>query len=63
MKQLGIIAILLSMITFLVAGCASSSDSNADQTPKSAVPGEKVEGEDRLAPGAGPNGPNASVRW
>ena len=62
MKQLGIIAILLSMITFLVAGCASQ-DSTADQTPKGAVPGEKVEGEDRLAPGAGPNGPNASVRW
>jgi uncharacterized lipoprotein YajG len=60
MKQLGLAAIFLSTITFLVAGCASQ-DSVTDQTPKSAVPGEKVEGEDRLAPGAG--GTNASVRW
>jgi PBP1b-binding outer membrane lipoprotein LpoB len=62
MKQFGIIAILLSMITFFVAGCASQ-DSTADQTPRSAVPGEKVDGDDRLAPGMGPSGPNASVKW
>jgi hypothetical protein len=61
MKQIGILAILLCSITVFLTGCASQ-DTSADQTTKSAVPGEKVEGEDRLAPGAGTT-PNASVRW
>ena len=62
MKQFWVVAILLSIITFLVVGCASSQ-STADQTPKSAVPGEKVDGDERVAPGMGASGPNASVRW
>jgi len=47
------------LLLFFTAGCASqeSSDTSTTQT---AVPGEKVPDEGRVAPGTGPN---ASVRW
>jgi PBP1b-binding outer membrane lipoprotein LpoB len=60
MKSFGIIAILLCTVTVFLTGCASQDTTASDQTAKSAVPGEKVEGDDRVTPGAGPN---ASVRW
>ncbi|PYK37503.1 MAG: hypothetical protein DME49_11430 [Verrucomicrobia bacterium] len=56
-RQFGFCAI--SLLLFFTAGCASqeSSDTSTTQT---AVPGEKVPDEGRVAPGTGPN---ASVRW
>jgi hypothetical protein len=65
-RQIGLAALFVLLIVFLLQGCASSSDepTTTGSVSQSAgtVPGEKT-GEDRFAPSAGPMGPGGSVRW
>jgi hypothetical protein len=58
-KRFGVLIMLLLAIPFFLGGCASENTA-ASGDP---VPGEKVSDEGRVQPGAGPTGPNASVKF
>ena len=60
MKYLSISAILVAAACVL-SGCASDTTSTASAGDP--VPGQMKSSEDRLAPGVGSGGPNASVKW
>jgi len=65
-KKLATQFVFLVAILFLMSACASRDEVVTEQSssqPVGTVPGEKVSGEGSLSPGAGPGGPNASVRW
>ena len=60
MKAISILVIFVAAASVL-NGCASDTTSSASAGDP--VPGQMKSSEDRLAPGVGSSGPNASVKW
>jgi hypothetical protein len=61
MKYLSILAIYIFAACGLT-GCAST-DTTASTSSADPVPGQVKSSEERLQPGVGNAGPNASVKW
>jgi hypothetical protein len=61
MKSISILAIYIGAVCVL-GGCAST-DTATSTSAGDPVPGQVKSSEERLQPGVGNAGPNASVKW
>jgi hypothetical protein len=62
-QRLAFCAVLLSAVSTLVTGCASSDSGTVTEQAPATVPGEKVPGEGTLTPNATSGVPSAGIGW